>query len=131
LMLRMATDPTDVPVEAHGDVDFLSEQEFYDPNTIGSMLKHWLRELPEPMVPYKIQHALGAELQRDNPYYNVIGQATPQKLRRLWMATYFSLVCSMAHTAEDHTPLGPREPEPPLSPGSSASVDMSDQTHTG
>jgi hypothetical protein len=63
------------------DVDLLSEQELYDPNTIGSMLKHWLRELPEPMVPYKIQHALAAELRLDNPYFNVMGQATPQKLR--------------------------------------------------
>jgi hypothetical protein len=63
------------------DVDLLSEQELYDPNTIGSMLKHWLRELPEPMFPYKLQHALGAELQRDNPRFNVMGQSAPQKLR--------------------------------------------------
>lgn len=59
----------------------LSEQELYDPNTIGSMLKTWLRELPTEIVPQDIQHALGAELLKDNPQFMVIGQPAPQKLR--------------------------------------------------
>jgi hypothetical protein len=87
-MLRMAVVPIDVLVGVRRDVDLLSEQE-----------------------------SLAADLERDNPYFNVMGQATPQKLCQLWIATYSSLVCSIAHTAEDHTPPPPdaREPEPPSS----------------
>jgi hypothetical protein len=59
----------------------LSEQELYDPNTIGSMLKTWLRELPSEIFPQELQHALAIELQQDNPYFNVMGQSAPQKLR--------------------------------------------------
>jgi hypothetical protein len=59
----------------------LSEQELYDPNTIGSMLKTWLRELPTEIFPQDLQHALAAELQKENPYFNVMGQPAPQKLR--------------------------------------------------
>jgi hypothetical protein len=77
-----------------------------DPNTIGSMLKHWLRELPEPMVPYKIQHALVAELHRDNPHFNVPGQSTPQKLRDallgLCMATYFTEGAGLVDAMNGH-----------------------------
>jgi hypothetical protein len=62
-------------------VDLLSEQELYDPNTIGSMLKTWLRELPSEIFPQDIQHALAVELQKDNPHFNVMGQSAPQKLR--------------------------------------------------
>jgi len=59
----------------------LSEQDLYDPNTIGSMLKTWLRELPSEIFPQELQHALGAELAKDNPDFMVIGQSAPQKLR--------------------------------------------------
>jgi hypothetical protein len=63
------------------DVDLLSEQELYDPNTIGSMLKTWLRELPTEIFPQELQSALAADLQRDNPSFNMMGQSAPQKLR--------------------------------------------------
>lgn len=68
-------------VHAEFDVDLLSEQELYDPNTIGSMLKHWLRELPTEIVPTELQHSLGIELQKDNPNFNLVGEPAPQKLR--------------------------------------------------
>jgi len=45
------------------------------------MLKTWLRELPTEIFPQDLQHALGAELQKENPYFNVMGQPAPQKLR--------------------------------------------------
>lgn len=63
------------------DVDLLSEQELYDPNTIGSMLKTWLRELPTEIFPQDLQHSLAQDLQRDNPNFNMMGQPAPQKLR--------------------------------------------------
>lgn len=63
------------------DVDLLSEQELYDPNTIGSMLKTWLRELPSEIFPQELQHSLAVELQKDNPNFNMMGQPAPQKLR--------------------------------------------------
>lgn len=68
-------------VYAEFDVDLLSEQELYDPNTIGSMLKTWLRELPTEIFPQDLQHSLAVELQQDNPNFNMIGQPAPQKLR--------------------------------------------------
>lgn len=63
------------------DIDLLDESELYDPNTISSMLKQWLRELPTDIVPQDLQMSLGRELQKDNPLYHVAGQQTPQKLR--------------------------------------------------
>ncbi|KAM0721868.1 hypothetical protein Q7P37_002793 [Cladosporium fusiforme] len=63
------------------DVDLLSEQELYDPNTIGSMLKTWLRELPSEIFPQELQHSLAVELQQENPNFNMMGQPAPQKLR--------------------------------------------------
>jgi hypothetical protein len=63
------------------DVDLLSEQELYDPNTIGSMLKTWLRELPTEIVPHELQSALAVELGKDNPDFMMMGQPAPQKLR--------------------------------------------------
>nr|OQO24349.1 hypothetical protein B0A51_05576 [Rachicladosporium sp. CCFEE 5018] len=63
------------------DVDLLDEQELYDPNTIGSMLKTWLRELPTEIFPQELQNTLGAEIANDNPDYMLVGQPAPQKLR--------------------------------------------------
>jgi len=45
------------------------------------MLKQWLRELPDDIVPQDLQLSLGEELKKDNPLYHVMGQQTPQKLR--------------------------------------------------
>ena len=59
----------------------LSERELYDPNTIGSMLKTWLRELPTEIFPQDLQRALGAELKADNEHFMAVGQPAPQKLR--------------------------------------------------
>lgn len=63
------------------DVDLLSERELYDPNTIGSMLKTWLRELPSEIFPQELQHSLAVELQKENPNFNMMGQPAPQRLR--------------------------------------------------
>lgn len=63
------------------DVDLLDEQNLYDPNTIGSMLKSWLRELPTEVMPKSLQLDLAAELAADNPDFQRMGQRAPQKLR--------------------------------------------------
>ena len=63
------------------DVDLLDEKELYDPNTIGSMLKTWLRDLPEDIISKPQQAALAEELAKDNPDYTRMGQPAPQKLR--------------------------------------------------
>lgn len=63
------------------DVDLLSEEELYDPNTIGSMLKSWLRDLPTEIMPKTAQQALADELAQDNPDYQRMGQPAPQQLR--------------------------------------------------
>ncbi|EMC91462.1 hypothetical protein BAUCODRAFT_329514 [Baudoinia panamericana UAMH 10762] len=63
------------------DVDLLDEQELYDPNNIGSMLKSWLRDLPTEIMPASLQASLAIELEQENPDYTRMGQPAPQKLR--------------------------------------------------
>ncbi|KAK4546030.1 hypothetical protein LTR36_002167 [Oleoguttula mirabilis] len=63
------------------DVDLLDEQDLYDPNNIGSMLKSWLRDLPTEIMPATAQTSLGVELEKENPDYSKMGQPAPQKLR--------------------------------------------------
>ena len=63
------------------DVDLLDEQDLYDPNNIGSMLKSWLRDLPTEIFPKDRQAALAEELARDNPNYHRMGEKAPEKLR--------------------------------------------------
>ena len=63
------------------DVDLLDEQDLYDPNTIGSMLKSWLRDLPTEIMKKSQQEEIAEELAKDNPEYQKIGQSAPQKLR--------------------------------------------------
>lgn len=67
--------------DAEFDVDLLDETDLYDPNTIGSMLKSWLRDLPTEIMPAGTQAALAVELEKDNPDYAKMGQDAPQKLR--------------------------------------------------
>lgn len=63
------------------DVDLLDEKELYDPNTISSLLKSWLREQPTELFPSHTQVSLGVELAKANPDYNKVGQPAPQLLR--------------------------------------------------
>lgn len=63
------------------DIDLLDETELYDPNTISSLLKTWLRELPTEIFPIELQKNLATELALDNPDYANMGQPAPQKLK--------------------------------------------------
>lgn len=63
------------------DIDLLNEKELYDTNEISSMLKKWLTDLPNEMMPYDIQASLAAELEKDNPDFKSPSQEAPQKLR--------------------------------------------------
>ena len=62
------------------DVDLL-DSEFLDPNTIASMLKSWLRELPEDIFPKEKQIALARTLEQKNPNYQRVGEPVPKELR--------------------------------------------------
>ena len=63
------------------DIDLLDEEALYDPNTIGSMFKSWLRDLPTDIFPKEQQQELGEELAKENPDYQKAGQPAPQKLK--------------------------------------------------
>jgi len=63
------------------DLDLLDEQELYDPNIIGSMLKSWLRDLPTEIMSKGQQQALAEEIAKENPNYQRLGEEAPQKLR--------------------------------------------------
>jgi len=43
------------------DINLFDEPELYDINTIGSMFKSWLRELPDEILPKSVQNKIGAE----------------------------------------------------------------------
>ena len=62
-------------------MDLLSEQELYDPNTISSMLKSWLRDLPTEIMPTATQQALAEKLAQVKPDYQKVGQPAPDELR--------------------------------------------------
>jgi hypothetical protein len=42
------------------DIDLLSEEELYDINTISSLFKSWLRDLPDEVFPKSLQHKIAA-----------------------------------------------------------------------
>jgi RhoGAP domain len=45
---------------AEMDIDLLAEDELYDVNTISSMFKAWLRDLPDEVFPKSLQHKISA-----------------------------------------------------------------------
>lgn len=63
------------------DVDLLDEQELYDPNNIGSLLKSWLRDLPDDIFPADKQKELQQKLADKDPEYSRPGRPVPQELR--------------------------------------------------
>lgn len=67
--------------DEEGDVDLLDEQELYDPNNIGSLLKSWLRDLPDDIFPADKQKELAQTLAEKDPDYSKPGKKVPQELR--------------------------------------------------
>ncbi|KAK3700143.1 hypothetical protein LTR37_016146 [Vermiconidia calcicola] len=63
------------------DIDLLNEQELYDPNTIASMLKSWLRDLPTEIMPKTLQQELAEGMAKENADYQKIGQSASDRLR--------------------------------------------------
>lgn len=63
------------------DVDLLDEKELYDPNNIGSLLKSWLRDLPDDIFPQDKQRELAQKLADNDPDYSKPGKKVPQELR--------------------------------------------------
>src|ERR1700750_2445172 len=55
------------------DINLFDEPELYDINTIGSMFKSWLRELPDEILPRKTQNMIAQKCQGAN--------TTPQLLK--------------------------------------------------
>ena len=86
------------------DIDLLSENNLYDPNNIGSMLKSWLRELPTEIMPAALQTRLATDLEREmGPSYKDMGQPAPQLLRNALSElppfnyyTLFALTCHLS-----------------------------------
>ena len=48
---------------AEGDIDLFEQRDLYDINTIGSMFKAWLRELPSEILPKAVQDKIATECQ--------------------------------------------------------------------
>ncbi|KAF2671290.1 hypothetical protein BT63DRAFT_212779 [Microthyrium microscopicum] len=44
------------------DIDLLAEEELYDVNTISSMFKAWLRDLPDEVFPKALQHRIAGSI---------------------------------------------------------------------
>nr|POE63644.1 putative rho-type gtpase-activating protein 2 [Quercus suber] len=62
------------------DIDLLDE-EINDQNSISSMLKAWLRELPTDIMPKDVQDRLAEDLAKKNPDFAKMGQPAPDMLR--------------------------------------------------
>nr|POE51621.1 putative rho-type gtpase-activating protein 2 [Quercus suber] len=62
------------------DIDLLDE-EINDQNSISSMLKAWLRELPTDIMPKDVQDRLAEDLAKQNPDFAKMGQPAPDMLR--------------------------------------------------
>lgn len=63
------------------DVDLLDEKELYDPNNIGSLLKSWLRDLPDDIFPAEKQKELGQILMEKDADFSKPGKSVPQELK--------------------------------------------------
>lgn len=63
------------------DVDLLDEKELYDPNNIGSLLKSWLRDLPDDIFPADKQKELGQILLEKDSDFSKPGKPVPQELK--------------------------------------------------
>lgn len=63
------------------DVDLLDEKELYDPNNIGSLLKSWLRDLPDDIFPADKQKELAQTLADKDLDYSKPGKPVPQELK--------------------------------------------------
>ena len=85
--------------DQEGDINLLDETELYDINIIGSILKAWLRDLPEELFPKSIQAKIAAE----NPNAKETPQMLKDELSKLPPYNYYLLFAVTCHIALLHS----------------------------
>jgi hypothetical protein len=81
------------------DLNLLDEQELYDINIIGSMLKAWLRELPDELFPKTVQSKIAAA----HPGAKETPQMLKDELSKLPPYNYYLLFAITCHIALLHS----------------------------
>src|SRR6201996_1486429 len=78
------------------DIDLLNEEDLYDVNTISSMFKAWLRDLPDEVFPKSLQYKISATIKNLSEQ-----QGAPQMLKdelsNLPPFNYYLLFAVTAH----------------------------------
>ncbi|KAK5718229.1 hypothetical protein LTR17_015747 [Elasticomyces elasticus] len=90
------------------DVDLLDESDLYDPNSISSMLKSWLHDLPTEIMPASLQTSLPAELEKENPDLPNGKSASSYNLLANERAVHSSGSSEPASNYEDAQPVLPK-----------------------
>lgn len=75
------------------DIDLFRETDLYDINIIGSMLKAWLRELPEPILPKRAQDRVA----REAPDSTTVPDVLVEELQNLPPFNYYLLFAITCH----------------------------------
>lgn len=87
--------------DREGDVNLYDEEDLYDVNVIASLLKAWLRDLPEPIFPHHLQSQL-VNVNMDSPHApdelkQIIAKLAPWQYYLLFAITcHLSLIAGSA-----------------------------------
>lgn len=83
-------------MQVEHDIDLLSEEDLYDINTISSMFKAWLRDLPDEVFPKSIQHKISATVSNLNEHPDA-PEMLKTELSKLPPFNYYLLFAVTAH----------------------------------
>ncbi|KAJ8612001.1 hypothetical protein MRB53_037644 [Persea americana] len=89
--------------ESELDVNLLDEKDLYDINIIGSMLKAWLRELPDELLPKATQARIAAECSAEAGHGSRTPQMMKDELSQLPPFNYYLLFAITCHISVLHT----------------------------
>lgn len=78
------------------DIDLFEQDDLYDINIIGSMLKSWLRELPDELFPKAAQDRIARQCQPNNPP-DTVPQLLIDELSNLSPFNYYLLFAITCH----------------------------------
>ncbi|KAH6648619.1 Rho GTPase activation protein [Truncatella angustata] len=79
--------------DEQGDVDLFAQEDLYDINIIGSMLKAWLRELPDELFPKEAQERIA----RECAGADAVPQLLIEELSNLQPYNYYLLFAITCH----------------------------------
>jgi hypothetical protein len=79
------------------DVNFFDQEDLYDINIVATMLKAWLRDLPEPLIPKSTQSRIAEKLQDLEPGTTGVPDIVVTELSKLPPYNYYCLFAITCH----------------------------------